>query len=132
MAIMSKHERKTKQVVVMRKDLNMRKGKMCAQAAHASIAFLTNHLRDGYSYEDLNNAEHNWIESAFVKICVGVDSEEELLTIYHAALDAGLSSTLITDAGFTEFNGVPTLTCCGIGPDWNEKINAVTGHLKLL
>lgn len=32
---------KTKQVIVMRTDLNMRKGKMIAQGSHASIAFLT-------------------------------------------------------------------------------------------
>ena len=35
----------TKQVIVMRTDLNMRKGKMIAQGSHASLAFLT---RNGF------------------------------------------------------------------------------------
>jgi PTH2 family peptidyl-tRNA hydrolase len=66
------------------------------------------------------------------KVCVGVDSEDELLAVHRAAQTAGVRSTLITDAGLTEFGGVPTNTCLAIGPDWNEKVDAITGALKLL
>ena len=38
---------------------------------------------------------------------------------------------LCVDAGRTEFHGVPTATCCAIGPDWPERIDPITGHLKL-
>lgn len=128
-------QRLAKQVIVMRKDLGMRKGKMVAQGAHASIAFLTNKLRESEGpVRDLflRDAECAWIEGRFTKVCVSVESEEELLAIHNAALEAKVVSYLITDAGLTEFNGVPTNTCCAVGPDWNDNVDPITGHLKLL
>lgn len=129
-----------KQVIVMRKDLGMRKGKMVAQGAHASIAWLTKGLTDvpEFHYPKtakmiwLSEAQLAWINGIFTKVCVGVDSEEELVAIHESALAADVTSHLITDAGLTEFNGVPTKTCCGIGPDYSELIDKITGHLKLL
>lgn len=66
------------------------------------------------------------------KIYVRVDSEAELLEIAQKAQEAGLIVHVITDAGHTEFAGVPTKTCLAIGPDEADKIDAVTGNLKLL
>lgn len=127
-------ERQAKQIIVMRTDLNMRKGKMIAQGAHASIAFLTHAVRDAYPHEGpaFSAAAHEWIENSFTKICVRVDSEEELLDVYERAKEASLEAYLITDKGLTEFGGVPTHTCVGIGPNWAEDIDKVTGELKLL
>lgn len=137
--------KEAKQVIVMRNDLGMRKGKMIAQGAHSSIAWMTHrmmiakevdtvgHYRGYHPAElGLNEAEYAWVEGRFTKICVRVDSEEELLEIHLRALDAGLTSHLITDAGLTEFAGVPTRTCCAIGPNWSDDIDNITGHLKLL
>jgi PTH2 family peptidyl-tRNA hydrolase len=128
-----------KQVTVMRNDLNMRKGKMIAQGQHGSMAFITKNLQWGITNEegvwcqiDLTPVAWEWLEGSFTKICVRVDSEEELLTIHQTALDAGLVSHLVTDNGLTEFGGVPTITCCAIGPDTDERIDPITGHLKLL
>lgn len=131
-----------KQVIVMRKDLNMRKGKMIAQGAHASVAFISRRLyiehdRDeGSEYHHaqcgLKEQEKIWLKGSFTKVCVSVDSEEELLEIYKAAEKAELEVHLITDNGLTEFGGVPTKTCLAIGPDKAEKIDKITGHLKLL
>ncbi len=120
-----------KQVIVMRKDLKMRRGKEIAQGAHASISFLTNKLREGQMDGDLSDAEREWIEGSFTKVCLQVDSERELMDVVMSAVKAGLNVNPITDAGKTEFNGVPTKTCCAIGPDEAEKIDKVTGHLKL-
>ena len=129
-----------KQVIVIRK-LGMRRGKECAQAAHASIAFLTRRLKtiggggDG-TYQSravlgiLTPAEWSWINGDFTKVVVQVDSEEALLNIHEAAIKAGLESHLIKDAGKTEF-GEPTYTTVGIGPDEAEKIDEITGDLKL-
>ncbi|MFB6454236.1 aminoacyl-tRNA hydrolase [Chitinophaga sp. Hz27] len=129
----SKH---IKQVIVMRKDLNMRKGKMIAQGAHASIAFLTRQATvEGYTFQtQLRNPEEvlEWMTEGFKKIALSVDSEEELDRIYQQAVDDGLVVTLITDSGLTEFGGVPTKTCCAIGPNKNEDIDRITKDLKLL
>ena len=122
----------------MRKDLNMRKGKAIAQGAHASMKAVLDSMKfkpkDNSMVLELgeNTAMEDWIEGRFTKICVGVDSEKELLEIFNQAKAAKLTSALIIDAGVTEFNGVPTKTCCAIGPAWSDEIDKITGHLKLL
>ena len=124
-----------KQVIVMRNDLNMRKGKMIAQGAHAACAFMQRKLllaADGVCAYSANEMELAWQRGLFTKVCVRADSEAELLRVYEEAKAAGLTVELITDAGKTEFNGVPTHTCLAVGPDLAEKIDAITGDLKLL
>jgi len=126
-----------KQVIILRKDLNMRKGKMVAQGAHASMAVL---LDAGDVHPDTSNLfmirmtpdMQEWIEGRFAKICVSVPGELELLGIHKQAQDAGLPCSLIQDAGFTEFNGVPTYTAVAIGPAQATEIDKITGELKLL
>lgn len=118
-----------KQVIVIRKDLNMRKGKMVAQGSHASIAFLTRRIQNN---EPLTEVQNQWLQNSFVKICVSVDSEQELLEIQEKATSNGIECHLVTDNGTTEFGGVPTKTCLALGPDYAEKINEISGHLKLL
>lgn len=137
---------KIKQVIVMRTDTDppMRKGKMVAQGAHASIAFLTRRIQelaDGNRYPeydgeigsflDLKAVQQKWLASSFAKVCVRVDSEQELLDIHEKAKAAGIESHVVTDSGLTEFSG-PTITCLALGPDYSEKIDEITGHLKLL
>lgn len=121
---------KIKQVIVMRRDLNLSKGQMVAQGSHASIAFLTNLIKE-YNGEPLplSNAEKEWVYGTFYKICVGVSDEKELLDIGSKAVNEGLNVKYIQEtAGFNE----PTFTCLAIGPDYSSKIDSITGHLKLM
>lgn len=125
-----------KQIIVMRKDLNMRKGKMCAQAAHASMAVLVNRGRitdnDDFLNIQLTPELSEWLIGSFTKICVSVDSEQELESVYQKAQEAGLLCAMITDNGATEFGGIKTKTCCAIGPAEATDLEPITGHLKLL
>jgi PTH2 family peptidyl-tRNA hydrolase len=135
----------------MRKDLGMRKGKMIAQGAHASLAAILNAFseevstypegyfqntgpfqRIEYTFTDLKGGVIPWLTGNFKKVCVYVNSEEELLALYEKAKASGIITSLITDSGLTEFNGVPTNTCIAVGPDFEDKINEVTGGLPLL
>ena len=119
-----------KQVIVMRRDLGMRRGKEIAQGAHASMIWLALRIRQpSYTFTD---AERRWLDGPFTKVCVRVDSEEELLAVVQRAQEAGVLVYLCVDAGKTEFHGVPTPTCCAVGPDFPERIDPITGHLKLL
>ena len=119
-----------KQVIVMRRDLGMRRGKEIAQGAHSSMIWLALRIRQpGYTFTE---AERRWLDGAFTKVCVRVDSEEELLAVAQKAQEAGVLVHLCVDAGRTEFHGVPTPTCCAVGPDFPERIDPITGHLKLL
>ncbi|TWT43585.1 Trans-aconitate 2-methyltransferase [Thalassoglobus neptunius] len=123
-----------KQVIVMRHDLKMRRGKQIAQGAHASMSFLANRLRqkESVSLNELTVDQQQWLKARFAKICCRVNSEEELLAIHDAAVEAGLEVHLIVDSGKTEFHGQPTKTCLAIGPDRSDRIDAITGHLELL
>lgn len=123
-----------KQVIVIRRDLNMRRGKEIAQGAHASIMFLSNLVREALPnghLSQLSEAQEAWITGRFTKICLQVPDEASLMAIHEEAKKAGLESNLVTDAGLTEFGGVPTRTCLAIGPDDAGKIDAVTGKLQL-
>ena len=114
-----------KQVIIIRKDLNMRKGKMCAQAAHASLGAVENmSLVDRQIY-------NHWKHGGSTKICVGIDSEKELLELNRKAVNANLPTYLVLDAGRTEFNE-PTITSLAIGPGKEEEIDKITKDLKLL
>lgn len=113
-----------KQVIILRRDLNMRKGKMCSQAAHASVGvFVENQEDDKTKF---------WLETGMAKIVVGCESEQELMELREKARVEGIMSFLVKDAGKTEFNGEATFTALAVGPDEEEKVDEVTGHLKLL
>jgi PTH2 family peptidyl-tRNA hydrolase len=120
-----------KQVIVIRKDLNMRKGKMVAQGAHASMKVLLDRGATTGSFES-TEAMTAWLLGRFTKICVSVDSEAALLDVVERARAAGVPVALITDSGATEFHGVPTNTCCAVGPAWSDEVDAITGTLPLL
>lgn len=123
-----------KQVIVMRKDLNMRKGKLVAQGAHASLGAILGQTKrvDNTLVLDLSDERMEpWLTGRFKKICVYVNSEEELLQIYNTSKDAGLICSLIKDAGLTEFGGIATLTAVAVGPDREDRVDAITKHLPL-
>lgn len=137
-----------KQVIVVRKDLNMRKGKIAAQVAHASMGTILSLMQKGkehyprtsdvmvtrtWKLEVAQGAPLElWLNGPFAKIVVYVNSEAELLTIEAKAKELNVLNYLIIDSGKTEFNGVPTKTCIAIGPDFNTQIDLVTGGLPLL
>jgi PTH2 family peptidyl-tRNA hydrolase len=128
--------RLAKQVIVMRKDLGMRKGKMIAQGAHASLKVLLDagaRDPDGATFTlALDPAMSAWLGGRFTKVCVSVDSEAALEAVVERARAAGVPCALIVDAGTTEFHGVPTKTCCAVGPAWTDAVDAITGELPLL
>lgn len=135
-------ERQVKQIIVMRRDLNMRKGKMIAQGAHASMKVILDKFNilerttEDTTYTiTLNNDSpiKQWLfDKKFTKITVSVNSELELLEIYYKAKELLIPCSLIEDLGLTEFNGVPTKTCCAIGPFWSDEIDQITKQLQLL
>ena len=123
-------------MILIRRDLKMRRGKEIAQGSHASMAFLIHRMTADSAKSldvrlELSAAEHHWITKGMAKVCLKVSSEEELLACHGQAQAAGLESHLIRDSGRTEFAGVPTFTACAIGPDEPQKIDEITGELTL-
>lgn len=112
-----------KQMLVLRTDLNMRRGKEIAQGAHASIKVVV----ENFNHPDVQA----WLAGPFAKIAVGIDGEDALLALVAQAREAGILTATITDAGRTEFHGRPTLTAAAIGPATVARLAPITGHLKL-
>lgn len=112
-----------------------RKGKLIVQGSHASNAFMIKRIKESFGTgltPKFSDEEMAWMEGNYKKICVKVDTEEELLDIFHKARSQGLTAELITDDGLTEFNHIPTNTCVAIGPHKVDVFDSITGHLKLL
>ena len=111
-----------KQVVLLRSDLKLPKGKACAQCAHACVeaAFKGDKKKVG-----------EWRLFGAKKIVLKVEDEKELLKFKKQAEEAGLKTALITDAGKTVI-APGTITCLAIGPDSEEKIDSITGKLKMV
>lgn len=128
-----------KQVIVVRKDLNMRKGKIAAQVAHASMSFIVKGAEiepvlggEFVLLQTISRQAFEWLSANFVKIVASVNSQAELEALIEKGREAGLDVHPIWDNGLTEFHGVSTLTCAAFGPDEVEKVDAVTRGLPLL
>ena len=111
-----------KQVILVREDLKLPKGKLAAQSSHASV--------DATLKSDKKIVEL-WRKEGGKKIVLKVKDEKELLKYKQLAEDFGLKTALITDAGHTVLEP-GTITCLGIGPDEEEKIDKVSGKLKMV
>jgi len=114
-----------KQVIVVRTDIKMSKGKVAAQAGHAAVS--------AAEYARKNRPEwwSPWIGEGQCKIAVKANSERELLELERKARNAGLPAALIVDRGLTELPP-ETVTCLGIGPAPSDKVDIITGKLSLL
>lgn len=133
-----------KQVIVVRKDLNMRKGKIAAQVAHASMGVILGAMRKttivGPSHTETirtlplmnSNPMSEWLDGQFTKIVVYVNSEQELRDLSVRCIQECTRHCLITDSGKTEFHGVPTMTCLAVGPDTEANVDRITLGLPLL
>ena len=111
-----------KWIAVVRGDLKLPSGKLAAQVGHA--------VMDTLLKTDQKKIA-KWQKTGAKKVVVEVASLEQLKEIEHNAKQKKLAVVRITDAGRTV---VPagTITCIGIGPDEEEKLDTVTGNLKML
>lgn len=114
-----------KQVIVVRSDLKMSKGKLAVQVAHASVSSFYKTLREKPEYAK------EWLSNKQPKVVVKVSGLKELYEIRDKADERGLITAVIQDAGLTELPS-GTVTCIGIGPAPKHIIDEVTGELKLL
>jgi len=137
---------KSKMMIVMRRDLKMRKGKIAAQAGHACVEAVLQALQKENRLHELEASSDGmilrprpqtdtplseWFQYGCAKVCVYVDSEAELLDIARSATEKGILCAVITDAGMTEFHGIPTKTCLALEPLPCDVADGLTGHLSL-
>ena len=118
-------ESELKQVILIRTDLEMGKGKIAAQVAHASVEASLKTLKRK------RNLFYAWHRIGMKKSVLKVKNEEELLNFRNEAKKKRIITALIVDAGHTQIKE-GTITCLAIGPDKEEIIDEITGDLKLL
>jgi len=111
-----------KQVILVREDLKLPLGKASSQVAHASV--------DATLKSDKKIVEL-WKKEGAKKVVLKVKDEKELLKYKQMAEDIGLKTALVKDAGHTVLEP-GTITCLGIGPDLEDKIDKVSGKLKMM
>ena len=111
-----------KQVIIVRSDLKLPKGKLASQVSHASLEAALNSNK---------NVIEEWRSEGGKKIVLKVSDENELLTYKRIAEESGLKTALITDAGHTVVEP-GTVTCLSIGPDEESRIDKITGKLKMV
>ncbi len=118
-------ENEIKQVLVVRSDIKMGKGKLAAQVAHASLMSY---------FEVEKKSKHiaeEWLDTGEKKIVVKASNEEELKALYEKAKEQGIPCALVHDAGLTQLPP-DTITVLGIGPWKGNELDKITGSLKLL
>jgi PTH2 family peptidyl-tRNA hydrolase len=118
-----------KQLIIIRRDLKMRRGKEIAQGAHASMMFLMRLLKDPDAH--MSKAQAEWIEGSFTKVVLQVADGVTLLACYQRACMNEIEAHLVTDNGTTEFGGVRTNTAVAIGPERSSVLDPLFGMLKL-
>jgi PTH2 family peptidyl-tRNA hydrolase len=114
-----------KQVIAVRRDIVMGRGKLASQVAHAAVS----------AAEKAHSTRQDWFSTWFntgqAKVVVKVGSLKDLIQLENHARTIGLPTVSVKDMGLTQ---IPpgTVTCIGIGPGPVDLIDKVTGHLKLL
>lgn len=111
-----------KQVIVVRADLKMSRGKAATQVAHASI---------GAFRKSSALIKTMWQRDGEKKVVVQAENVSHLLELKKKADSLKLPNAIISDAGLTELEP-GTVTCLGIGPAKGDDIDKVTGSLRLL
>lgn len=114
-----------KQVIVVREDIKMSPGKLAVQVAHASVGAIMEPVGD-----KVNECLTPWFDEGFRKIVLKVPGKKELYELMSKCLEQEVPYFVVKDFGLTELEP-NTLTCIGIGPELNEKIDRITGNLRL-
>ncbi|MHA1753999.1 MAG: peptidyl-tRNA hydrolase Pth2 [Candidatus Odinarchaeia archaeon] len=116
---------KFKQVIVIRSDLKMSKGKTAVQVAHAAVlAAESARLKFDKWWRD-------WINEGQKKVVVKVETLKDLIELKNKALEIGIPYALIEDRGLTELPP-GTITCLGLGPAPEKVLDKLTSSLLLL
>jgi PTH2 family peptidyl-tRNA hydrolase len=114
-----------KQVIAVRRDLDMGKGKIAVQVAHAAVTAAEEARKKFTEWWEA------WLREGQCKVAVRVDSLDEILQLERKSKELRLPSALITDRGLTQIDP-GTTTCLGIGPAPSSLIDTLTGNLSLL
>ena len=114
-----------KQIIVIRTDLKMGKGKLVAQGAHASVQSTLNAIKNHKNYFD------RWQRTGCKKVVCKANTKDKLEEVYEFSELKQIPCSIIIDAGRTQIPS-GTITAVAVGPGPSSVINEFTSDLKLL
>lgn len=114
-----------KQIILVRTDLKMGKGKIAAQASHASVLATLQAQRDKKIWYDA------WFKQGMKKVVVKITDEAELQHVFQLGAKNKLPRAYINDAGHTQLEP-GTATAAALGPAPVSIIDPITKKYKLL
>ncbi|KAL8793578.1 MAG: hypothetical protein Q9195_003841 [Heterodermia aff. obscurata] len=113
-----------KLTLLIRTDLSMTRGKIAAQASHATLA-------NYRCFPPKHPVLKRWEDGGQAKIALQVKSEEEIWALRDKAVGLGLCARVVRDAGRTQVEA-GSVTCLAVGPGPKGVVDEVTGGLRLL
>lgn len=116
----------TKLVYCVRNDLKMGKGKIAAQVGHATLGIYKKNIR-----EKRTSILEQWGNSGEAKIVCKINSEKEMNKLKDMAEKMNMCTHIVCDAGHTQVVA-GSKTILVIGPEYENRLKQITGHLKLL
>lgn len=136
-----------RELIIVRKDLDMSKGKMAAQVSHAAMAFLNNTIMKSLMPAESNyqgqisinkGIYEEWMQASYTKTIMEAKNKNQLLKAKRIAEELGLEENkdffFIYDNCLTELtpeeNG-KCLTCMGFRPLDEEMASKISKKFQL-
>jgi PTH2 family peptidyl-tRNA hydrolase len=111
-----------KQVILIRKDLEMSRGKLAVQINHATAMAVMRADR---------KTQERWMQNGIKVVIVGIDTLEEMVELdYKLQAERSIPHFMATDLGTTEFNR-PEITALAVGPAPAKMINKYTSKYDI-
>lgn len=123
-----------KQVILLRRDMKLRRAEAAALASKASMTFIIEgdeSDRGGSVKVDLSGIEAEWMLGSATRIVLGVASEESMRKLLLKAEIQGVSTYEITGVSDDKVDEGIQLIAASLGPDDGDKLDLITGNLKL-
>ena len=123
-----------KQVILLRRDMKLRRAEAAALASKASMTFIIEgdeSDRGGSVKVDLSGIEAEWMLGSATRIVLGVASEESMRKLLLKAEIQGVSTYEITGVSDDKVDDGIQLIAAALGPDDGDKLDLITGNLKL-
>lgn len=151
--LLMSNQDKWKQIIIVRRDLDMSPGKLAAQVSHASMAFITRAIQanaqdDGDKVRSCiafdKDMYEGWLGGTFTKVCLGAKSKTKLENAIRKAEELGMVEGedffIIRDRCLTELapeeydeEGIGrTITCVGFRPMRSSEVDPIGKKFQLL
>ena len=127
-------KRELKQVILLRRDMKLRRAEAAALASKASMSFILESdmsERSSNVQVDISGIEAEWMLGSAKRIVLGVSSEDTMKKLLLKAEVQGVSTYEIIGSSSGKADEGSQIIAASLGPDEDDKLDIITGNLKL-